>query len=199
MSTLDFYNENASEYFNRTFEKGNTLVLDEFISRIPSNGIVFDIGCGSGRDSIYMTNKGLNVIPIDNSRGLIEEAFKRTNLRVLEADIRTKDFGLNWVDGVWANASLVHLSEKEFLSVISRLYRSLKYGGLLYISLKKHNEEDKESIEIVDNEGRFFTKYDENYIKRILKNLNIEIDEMFLSESTIGDDQTWINIFIKKN
>ena len=38
---------------------GMETIIEEFIKYIPADGAILDLGCGSGRDSIYFIEEGL--------------------------------------------------------------------------------------------------------------------------------------------
>ena len=65
--TLDYYNKNASEYFEQTLNGNFTENYEKFLSRIPQNAYILDLGCGSGRDSKYFIENGYKVKAIDGS------------------------------------------------------------------------------------------------------------------------------------
>jgi 2-polyprenyl-3-methyl-5-hydroxy-6-metoxy-1,4-benzoquinol methylase len=54
-NTLEFYNKNAEEYFNQTIVGDVQENYDRFLKNLPSNAYILDFGCGSGRDSKYLS------------------------------------------------------------------------------------------------------------------------------------------------
>lgn len=194
MNTRDFYNKNAFDYYNKTIEATNLENLMYFESQIKKNGLIMDLGCGSGRDSLYFKSKGFNVLPVDYSEGLANISFEKNGLKILNKDFREMNFEINCYDGIWANASLLHLTKNEFIEIIPKLYNSLKDRGFLYFSLKPTNEDCKEEIK----NGRFFTYYNSNEIKKILKKINIEVYDFWETDSVIENGQRWLNFLIWK-
>ncbi|MVE89930.1 SAM-dependent methyltransferase, partial [Vibrio cholerae] len=49
--SVEFYNQNAQQFFSSTVEVDSTSLLDQFVPYLPQGGLVLDAGCGSGRDS----------------------------------------------------------------------------------------------------------------------------------------------------
>ena len=45
LDTIDYYNKNASEYYNQTIELGMEDIIEEFIKLIPADGAILDLGC----------------------------------------------------------------------------------------------------------------------------------------------------------
>ena len=193
---MNFYDENANPYYNLTINSVNKDNLNKFLSGIPKDGVIVDLGCGSGRDSLYMKNLGYkNILPIDSSCELIKKAYEETGLRILEADIRKYNYALNYYSGIFANASLLHLTLDEFKEILPRFYRSLYLGGHLYISLKPVKNGIFE--ETVD--GRYFRYYNKEILIDILGHLDIRNFEIWETKSTIDENQKWINVLITKD
>lgn len=192
---MNYYDENAEKYYNKTINAINTDNLDKFLESVPKDGVIVDLGCGSGRDTLYMKSLGYtDILPIDSSKGLINKAYEEKGLRILEADILTYRYALNYYSGIFANASLVHITKDEFIHLLPRLYRGLKYGGSMYISLKPIENGVVE--EVID--GRYFRYYDEKSLRNLFYSLDIRHFEMWRTPSTIDSSKEWINILIKK-
>lgn len=195
MDTKNFYDNNAEDYYKKTIHAENISNINLFTSLIEPEGFVLDLGCGSGRDSLIFRDKGFLVFPIDYSTGLANVSLKENKLKIYIKDFsKMKNFGDGLWNGIWANASLLHLNKDEFISILPRLYDSLAPKGFLYFSLKPSEEDYKEDI--ID--GRFFAKYSEKEIKNILYDLGLPIYDFWITKSTIETGQDWFNILIKK-
>ena len=72
--TLEYYNENADKFILGTLNVDMMTIQKKFISYIPKNGKVLDLGCGSGRDSLFFKTLGYNVTAIDGSAELCRPA-----------------------------------------------------------------------------------------------------------------------------
>lgn len=192
-STTNYYNLNAQEYFARTFDIKPTELLDKFIQSIPIGATVMDVGCGSGRDSLYLKENGFNVIPIDASKELADMAGETINQEVIVANI--ENFKLeNPVDGIWAMASLLHLSKNDFKKALVNIYDSLKEDGTFFFALKIGNGEE------YDSNGRFFSYYQPEEIENILIETKLfqSISLQITSDNLGRNDTQWLNVFTKK-
>lgn len=58
--SVEFYNQNAQQFFSSTVEVDSTSLLDQFVPYLPQGGLVLDAGCGSGRDSETISRYGLS-------------------------------------------------------------------------------------------------------------------------------------------
>ena len=65
--TVEYYNENAQNFFETTVNADMSLQLNDFIKLLPAEGCVLDAGCGSGRDSLVLIKSGFKVDAFDAS------------------------------------------------------------------------------------------------------------------------------------
>lgn len=97
-------------------------------------------------------------------------------------------------DGVWANASLIHLPIEDVNIFIQRLPRILSDFGVLYLSLKEG------LCEGIDEEGRYFNGLSVDYISSALSTVKeLSILENWISEDVLARTNIkWRNIIIGK-
>jgi SAM-dependent methyltransferase len=124
-------------YKNRDVHEASIFIdkLIEYLNILPQHNIL-DIACGRGRHSIYMNEKGLNVVGIDLSQESISQARLSENERLhfFVHDMRELfkedefDFALNLFTsfGYFEN-------EVENLQSIQAMSKALKRGGKLVI------------------------------------------------------------------
>lgn len=193
METIDYYNKNAKNYFENTVELNLKETLDKFIECLPDNAEILDLGCGSGRDSLYFIKKGFSVTAIDGSKELSKLASIYIGQEVLQMQFSELDFD-EVFDGVWACASLLHNTETELDDVLKRIVKSLKPGGILYMSYK-YGE-----FSGVRNE-RYFIDFRTKEMKKLIsKYNNLIITDIWKSSDVRKDknDEIWLNVIIKK-
>jgi len=110
--------------------------LDRFAELVPS-GPVGDLGCGTGRVTGYLADRGLEVFGIDLSPGMVEVA--RQHYPELRFEVGSL-FDLDLDDGELAGAlawySLVHMPREDLPAVFAELYRVLRPGGHLVHGFK---------------------------------------------------------------
>ena len=56
--TLNYYNQNATEFFNTTLNVDMESLYQAFIQYLPQDAFILDLGCGSGRDTLAFKRKG---------------------------------------------------------------------------------------------------------------------------------------------
>ncbi|HEV7318981.1 MAG TPA: class I SAM-dependent methyltransferase [Ensifer sp.] len=146
--TLAFYRDHAATYAARD-RKPPTARLAAFVHRLPPGATVLDLGCGGGHDSLAMLEAGLDITACDGSQELAREAEIRIGRKV--EVIRFQEIvWLDRFDGIWAEASLLHVPRTELADVLMRVRRSLKPGGFLHASFKAGEAEGH------DRFGRYY-------------------------------------------
>jgi ubiquinone/menaquinone biosynthesis C-methylase UbiE len=157
-----------------------------FISTLTNGSTVLDLGCGNGRNSIYLAKEGMKVIGIDFSRGLINIAKNKMEWKevvdrvdLMEGDIGFLPLRNESVDAILYIATLHHLpTPQDRLQSLLEIRRCLKAGGSALVSawaqeqvkfiedLEKSKEIKEEGFEYGDiflpwkmKEGKEFQRY----------------------------------------
>lgn len=192
MDSIEYYNKHAGEYYHSTVDIDMQEYWDRFVSLLPDGGCILDLGCGSGRDSAYFISQGFDVTAIDGSEKMCHLASVHIGQEVLHLKFSEIDFD-EVFDGVWANASLLHVPRNEMEEILSKVIRSLKKDGVLYMSFHYGDGEEEQ-------DGRCFT----NYRRSSLKELIMKFKELELIEvSKVQDvqperDTQWIYALVRK-
>jgi 2-polyprenyl-3-methyl-5-hydroxy-6-metoxy-1,4-benzoquinol methylase len=193
LDSIDYYNQNAKEYYDSTVDLNMERTLRKFIELLPEGATVLDLGCGSGRDSLYFLEEGFDVTALDASEKLSGLAQIHIGQDVLNMKFEEMDFE-EVFDGVWACASLLHVSENEIDNILDKVIMSIKPGGIIYMSFKYG---DFSGIK----DKRYFKYYNTKELKTLIgRHSEIEVIEIFRTPDYRKDrvDEQWINIFVKK-
>lgn len=80
---LNFYNEDSESYddfvsHSNFWRASDWNVLRRWVSEMPSDGMVLDVGCGTGRCAIPLARSGRRVIATDISIGMIRKAIAKS-------------------------------------------------------------------------------------------------------------------------
>lgn len=110
--------------------------IDHFIEQLPEDGVVLDVGSGSGNQASYFTEHGLRVAITDGAAEMLSVAREK----VPEADARVSTlpdipFEDDRFDGVFTRHVLQHLSYRDLRQSIGNMSRILKNGGYLAVIL----------------------------------------------------------------
>lgn len=193
LDSIDYYNQYANEYFESTVNLELGEVIDGFIEYLPDEAAIMDLGCGSGRDSLYFMEKGFDVTAVEGSEELSELASIHIGQDVLTMKFDELNF-VHVFDGVWANASLHHLTTEEFKETLKKIGKCLKIEGILYMSFKYG---EFEGI----HDGRYFKHYRTKEMKEIIQAFDIfEVMKVIKTEDVRPgrEEDIWLNVIVKK-
>ena len=196
--TIKNYEKLAKEYYKNHNDISNIKEFIEFFAKNIKGNKILDIGCGPGRDANYFHKMGFNVTGIDLTSNFIKmasENFSEITFKI--KDMRTlTDFPENYYDGLWVNASFLHIPKEEGKKTLSGFNRILKNNGIIYISVKEGNEEKIISKEEYKGGKKFFAFYEEEEIVKIIESCNFKVLKIITTETK---KDKWLNIFaIKK-
>ena len=192
--TLNYYDRNIESYkqqwLNDFTKNYNFEIPDIFLSYLNPTCHILDLGCGAGRDSKYFIDKGYNVTSIDGSKEMCKFA-----TTLLQKEVKQINFlDMNYkdeFDGIFACASLLHLSNEDLLIVLKRISNALKQNGILYTCFK-YGQSTR-----IDN-GRFYNDMTEEKLIDLIKNVEeLKILRTWITEQYKSDTK-FINFIIRK-
>lgn len=133
--TDDWYNTHADAYATSTRGIDLSGSRSRFLARLPAQGRILDVGCGSGRDALAFQRAGWTVEARDASPRLAALAADLLGFPVpVERIEDMRDSSA--FDGVWASAVLVHVEHDRIASALGVLARALRPSGVLFVSVK---------------------------------------------------------------
>ena len=193
MDSIDYYNRYAVPYYEETVDVSMEEVMKPFVELLPENAEVLDLGCGSGRDTIALGEKGFYVTPMDGSEEMCKLAEVNTDEEVLQMTFEEMDFD-DVFDGIWACASLVHLTEDEMEEILGKLVQALNMDGILYFSVHKG---DRDGI----YDGRYFRDYTRKELYGLMEKFSeLELIDIWTTQDVRPGktDKMWLNVLARK-
>ncbi len=191
-TTIRYYNRNADKYFNNTVNVDMSECCDRFLKYVVPGGKIIDIGAGSGRDIKYFKDRGYTVDGIDASEEMCRLASSYAGVDV--RCVRIQDwYPKRKYDGIWANASMLHLQLTEFEEFACRVSDYLNPNGVFYISMKKGIQTGQ------DSNGRFFTDFSEEKVQQIVAKSTafVLVESWETRDGLRREGFRWLNLIFK--
>ena len=189
--TIDYYNAHASEYFLKTVRADMHGLYAKFLQFVPEGGRILDAGCGSGRDTRYFLSLDYEVTAIDASEEMVKLSTQFTGQETVLMNFYDLNFQ-NAFEGIWSMASLLHIPKNHIGDVFRGFTSALKPDGIWCMSFKEGEGERIEG-------ERFFNDYNEITFKALIKkHPTIQIEDICYSTDSIGRQQGWLTIFLRK-
>lgn len=122
-----------NEYYEKTLNKEPHEICKKSLEFCANTGTVIDLGCGTGRDTLFFLERGYNVVAVDReerSIDIIRNAVAGRyddKIKLINADF-TK---IELMPAVLVNAAfaLFFCSREDLDGLIKKIYDSLEYGG----------------------------------------------------------------------
>lgn len=122
------------------YGEGPSIYLELFLrsERIPL-GPALDIGCGDGRNSLFLARCGFSVTGVDLSEAAIarltQEANRQgLNLKAFVADVRAYPYRPKRYRLIVANTILDHLEKREGDRLVEDIQQTLMLEGYLFVT-----------------------------------------------------------------
>jgi len=182
---------NCKQYFEKTFSIDPSPFLSPFVKLLPSGASVLDVGCGSGRDLLWLKNLGYKAVSFERSKGLAQMARKNSGCKVIEGDFEVFDFSTLSFDAVLSSGSMVHTPHENVSATLINITKSM-LSAIVYISFK-------EGLGTKVDGDRIFYLWSDNDLKNLFKENGFEVIASTVSESAVNSKDVWIGYVLIKN
>lgn len=191
--SIDYYDSNASTFYEGTVNADMSKLQDKFLSQLVPKGKILDLGCGSGRDSLAFIKKGFRVSMIDPSEEMCRFAETLTGQKC--DCMKAQD--IQWdeeFDGIWACASLLHVGEKDTAEVYHKLERAIKHGGIIFVTYK-YGEGEKQR-----GERCFYDMNEDGFSALLDEQPELEIKETWITTDVRPGrgEEKWFNAILMR-
>jgi 2-polyprenyl-3-methyl-5-hydroxy-6-metoxy-1,4-benzoquinol methylase len=192
LDSIEYYSKNAGEYFDHTVDIDMQECWDCFTGLLPEGGSILDLGCGSGRDSAYFISCGFDVTAMDASEEMCDLASIHIGQDVLQLSFEEMDFNKVF-NGIWACASLLHVPGDEIDAIFTKVVKSLKINGILFMSFYYGDYEG-------ERDGRYYKDYRSKALKELVaRHENVELVEIQRCEDTRPESNSeWIYALVRR-
>ena len=191
--TLLYYDEDPDRFIQTALQVDMSEIRNRFTKHLPAGAFILDFGCGSGRDTKAFLDQGYKVEAIDGSEELCKKASAYTGIPVRNMLFNDLDETEKY-DGIWANASILHLPKAEMADALTRIEKALKPNGILFASFKYG------TFEGIRTE-RYYTDFDQQTLNEFWEESSgLKIFDEWITNDTIPgrEELRWINILARR-
>jgi SAM-dependent methyltransferase len=195
--TVEAYDKNPQFYADKFDSYGVRFEDIDRAMKLNESGSnkVLELGCGNGRDAEYIISKvgKDNYIGIDASEGLIKLAEEKVSCGTFHVkDMRELDFEIDSFGIIFSFASMLHLKREELAILMQNCYKSLKTGGILFISTKYGEYKEEKVVNLGDDKYYYF--YQPEDIEKLCPY------KFFVVFKNVQDikGQSWFEIILRK-
>ncbi len=193
ITSPDFYQTSAAAYHAATRRIDPAAFLTPLTRVLPGGATILDVGCGSGRDLLWLKQQGFTPTGFEFSSTLAGLAREHSGCPVIEGDFFTFAFHTLQVDAIVLIGTLVHLQPQQLPPILQRISKALLPDGFILLSLK----EGAGTSSAVD--GRTFTLWSEQRLHEIFQDLRLDIVHHTRQESRLRPTDIWLEYLLKKS
>ncbi|HSX13466.1 MAG TPA: class I SAM-dependent methyltransferase [Chlamydiales bacterium] len=190
--------ENAQNYANSGFENTYFLAYRDipfFLEKYTTGKRAIDYGCGAGRSTRFLKDYGFEVIGVDVSKKMLEQAIRRDQtthyLQIVSSQIPVLSDTCDLIFSCFVMLTIQ--TKQELLAIFKEIYRCLKVGGIFMFVTA--------SEELFSHKWlSYCTDYPQNRnlksgdaAKILLKDLGIEFTDYFWT------DKDYTTLFLEAN
>ncbi|MCB0905977.1 MAG: methyltransferase domain-containing protein [Nocardioidaceae bacterium] len=196
--TAAAYDADAPGYAAATSVASDSLrgAAARFAAALAEGRRVLEIGTGSGRDALLLETAGVSVRRTDVTPGFVavlrEAGHDADLLDPLVDDLADPADPDRPYDGVWANASLLHVDRSRLLLLLERLAAVTRAGGALWLSVKEGDGEAWSTHGTV-SAARLFTFWREAPLSAVLDRAGWRVLDVAHAHGA-SRDELWLNI-----
>jgi len=188
-----WYDRHTAGYIENTEHVDMSDIHARFLVHLSPGGRILDAGCGSGRDSREMLRQGFDVTPMDASIEMVRQASAALRRPVLH--LRHEDVIFDAAfEGIWSNASLLHVAQADLPGVLARYRDALVPGGVMFASFKHGSGE-------VHRDERLFSNQTAGSFRQLID----MVPDLELLETWVSNDrrpgrehEEWLNTLTRR-
>ena len=189
----DYYQTHYQEYDGTTYRIDPTSFLEPFVKELKSGDRILDVGCGSGRDLVWLQKRDFEVTGFERSVGLAKLASIHAGCDIIQGDFETYDFSPHDFDALMMCGSLVHIAPDRLVNVLENIINALKTNGIVLISLKEGQGSYRKS------DGRKYYLWSHGALRDIFRNLGLMVRTFNRSVSKVSKRDIWLSYILQKS
>ena len=192
-ATYDFY-QSGAKHHGSDGAITHSRDLDAFLDRLEPGADVLELGCGGGRDSVRILERGFNLDATDGIPAMVETAngTRNVNARLMRFDELNAEHAY---DAVWAHACLLHCPRAQLPDIVRAIRRSLRQNGWHFASYKLGDGEGRDLL------GRLHNFPDADWLRALYRNAGFEVvaESIFAGKGSDGTMRDWIALIVRNS
>ena len=191
-ATIAYYQANAPHY-TLSFGQAPSHHLDAFLDRLAPGASVLELGCGAGRDSARIAERGFALDATDGTPAMVRKANERFGIaaRVMRFDELDAE---ETYDAVWAHACLLHVARADLPGVLASVHAALRANGLHFANYKLGSAEGRDPL------GRLTNLPDEEWLEQTYRAAGFAIlaTQRYRGKGADGVQRDWYALTLRK-
>ena len=191
-ATIAYYQANAPHY-TLSFGQAPSRHLDAFLDRLAPGASVLELGCGAGRDSARIAERGFTLDATDGTPAMVRKANERFGIaaRVMRFDELDAE---ETYDAVWAHACLLHVARADLPGVLASVHAALRANGLHFANYKLGSAEGRDPL------GRLTNLPDEEWLELTYRAAGFAIlaTQRYRGKGADGIQRDWYALTLRK-
>lgn len=187
----EFYEKNHQRYFKDTVSINPQNFLSPLTQQLKPKAKILDIGCGSGRDLLWLKNKGFTPTGFEQSTSLATLAQSHSGCPVIVDDFTSFDFSSLHYDALILVGSMVHVPPEIFPTLFQSICQALSSGGHILITLKEGHSFSSSS------DGRLFTLWQHDNLRALFLSMNLQIIDFSRQVSRLRTNDIWLGYVLR--
>lgn len=153
----EIWDNNHKKYFSGTIKYDDWLSKYDNIIDLSKKEVI-DLGCGTGNNSLYLLEKGKQVVACDYSDEAIRIINEHLpNVRTLKFDMTEGfPFESNYTDLIVADLCLHYFSNEDTIKILNELKRVLRNDGHLIFRVNSVNDVNHGAMQGIRLEDHYF-------------------------------------------
>jgi len=194
-----YYNDNVNERDANIKQPWKLKLRNNILLSMKenSNMSVLEIGAGTGQDSLFFMQNGMDVIAVDLSENHVKRCREKgINAHVMDFSNMTFDDGT--FDCIYGMNCLLHVPNDDLIKVLLELKRVTKQNGHMYLCQYGNNDKTEEGVMANEDKGSRFFSF------RTYESFENSVNEVALSilesdKIDIGEEEYYMQYFILNN
>ena len=130
-----------NEYYKKNIAPNEpSKFAKDILKYLDSGKKLIELGCGNGRDAMFLANNNISVVAIDQSESSInnlKQSVSNNNIECVVDDfIKTKLLKRESFDYIYSRFTLHSISEEQEEKLLKRVYEGLKKDGLFLVEAR---------------------------------------------------------------